>query len=216
MVVALAPGLGAQSMDDSVQRAAATYSAWAKELGEFTTGIEFDEANLTTLIERYPEMQSLDLKEAEWSVTDPAQFDDNMRKVLAEPEYRAWASRNGLDPENWLRTVARISSVYMIASIERSRPAAEEQRREFEAMVEEQCAQSDPETCRSMREALAAGDATTEALAKALGQLPPPTAGERALMDRYYDQLTMAMGEDEGSPEEESWDDSEEYSDPEE
>jgi hypothetical protein len=161
-------------------------------------------------------MQSLDLKEAEWSVTDPAQFDDNMRKVLAEPEYRAWASRNGLDPENWLRTVARISSVYMIASIERSRPAAEEQRREFEAMVEEQCAQSDPETCRSMREALAAGDATTEALAKALGQLPPPTAGERALMDRYYDQLTMAMGEDEGSPEEESWDDSEEYSDPEE
>jgi len=83
-------------------------------------------------------------------------------------------------------------------------------------MVEEQCAQSDPDTCRSMREALAAGDAMSEALVKALGKLPPPTAGERALMDRYYDQLTMAMGEDEGSPEQESWDDSEEYSDPEE
>lgn len=216
MVVALAPGLGAQSTDDSVQRAAATYSAWAAALGEFTKGIEFDEEDVTTLIERYPEMQSLDLNEAEWSVTDPAQFDNNMRQVLAEPEYRSWASRSGLDPEVWLRTVARISSVYMIVSTERSRPAAEEQRREFEAMVEAQCAQSDPETCRSMREALAAGDAMSEALAKALGKLPPPTAGERALMDRYYDQLTLAMGDDEGSSEEESWDDSEEYSDPEE
>jgi len=216
MVVALAPGLGAQLTDDSVQRAAATYSAWAEELGEFTKGIEFDEEDLTTLIERYPEMQSLDLKEAEWSVTDPARFDDNMRQVLAAPEYRTWASRSGLNPEGWLRTVTRISSVYMIASTERARPAAEAQRREFEAMVEAQCAQSDPETCRSMREALAAGDAMSEALAKALGKLPPPTAGERALMDRYYDQLTLAMGGDEGSPEEESWDDSEEYSEPEE
>lgn len=216
MVVALAPGLGAQSTDDSVQQVAATYSAWAAALGEFTKGIEFDEEDVTTLVERYPEMQSLDLNEAEWSVTDPAQFDNNMRRVLAEPEYRTWASRNGFDPENWLRTVARISSVYMIASIERSRPAAEAQRREFEAMVEAQCAQSDPETCRSMREALAAGDAMSEALAKALGKLSPPTAGERALMDRYYDQLTSAMGDDEGSSEEESWDDSEEYSDPEE
>lgn len=216
MVVALAPGLGAQSTDDSVQQVAATYSAWTEALGEFTKGIEFDEEDVTTLVERYPEMQSLDLNEAEWSVTDPAQFDNNMRRVLAEPEYRTWASRNGFDPENWLRTVARISSVYMIASIERSRPAAEAQRREFEAMVEAQCAQSDPETCRSMREALAAGDAMSEALAKALGKLPPPTAGERGLMDRYYDQLTSAMGDDEGSSEEESWDDSEEYSDPEE
>ena len=44
----------------------------------------------------------------------------------------------------------------------------------------------------------------------------PPTAGERGLMDRYYDQLTSAMGDDEGSPEEEPWENSEEYSDPEE
>ena len=216
MVVALAPGLGAQSMDDSAQRAAATYSAWAEKLAEFTKGIEFDEGDLTFLIEKYPEMQALDVTEADGDVTDPAQFDNHMRQVLAEPEYRSWAVRNGLDPERWLRTVARISSVYMIASTERTRPAAEAQRREFAAMVEEQCAQSDPETCRSMREALAAGDAMSEALVKALGKLPAPTTGERALMDRYYDQLTLAMGDDEGSPEEETWDDSEEYSDPEE
>jgi hypothetical protein len=215
-MVAFAPGLGAQSMDDSMQQAVATYSAWAEKLAEFTKGIECDEGDITTLIEHYPEMQALDVAEADGDVTDPAQFDTHMRQVLAEPEYRSWASRNGLDPERWLRTVARISSVYMIVNTERSRPAAEAQRREFGAMVEKQCATSDAETCRSMREALAAGDAMSDALAKAQGKLPPPTAGERALMDRYYDQLTLAMGDDEGSPEEESWENSEEYSDPEE
>ena len=216
MVVALAPGLGAQSMDDSTQQAAATYSAWVEKLAEFTKGIEFDEGDLTSLIEKYPEMQALDIAEAQGDVTDPAQFDTHMRQVLAEPDYRSWAGRNGLDPERWLRTVARITSVYMIVSTERSRPAAEAQRREFEAMVEEQCAQSDPETCRSMREALVQGDAMTEAMAKAQGKLPTPTAGERALMEQHYDELTAAMGEDGGSSANESWDETEEYVDPEE
>jgi hypothetical protein len=216
MVVALAPGLGAQSTDDSVQQAVATYSAWADKLAEFTKGIEFDEGDLTTLIEQYPEMQALDVAEADGDVTDPAQFDNHMRQVLAEPEYRSWASRNGLDPERWLRTVARISSVHMIVNMERSRPAAEAQRREFELMVEKQCATSDAETCRSMREALAAGDAMSDALAKAQGKLPAPTAAELALMNQYFDRLTAAMSDEDSSSMEEPWEDSEEYSDPDE
>lgn len=216
LIVAFAPGLGAQSMDDSMQQAVATYSAWAEKLAEFTKGIEFDEGDLTTLIEHYPEMEALDVAEADGDVTDPAQFDNHMRQVLAEPEYRSWAGRNGLDPDRWLRTVARISSVYMIVNTERSRPAAEAQRREYEAMVENQCATADAETCRSMREALAAGEAMNDALAKAQGKLPSPTATELALMNQYYDRLTATMGDEESAPADEPWEGVEEYSDPEE
>lgn len=213
ILVVFAPVLGAQSMDESMQKAVSDYSAWMDELAKFTKGVEFDEKDLTSLVEHYPEMQELDLMQADDDVTDPSHFQDNMNQLLAEPEYRSWASRNGLDPEAWLRTVTRITSVYMIVNAERSRPAVEAQRRQYETMVEEQCKQADAETCRSMKEAMAASAAMTEAFAKAQGKLPPPTASERALMEQHYDDLTATMKDDEGPSEDGSWDDTQEDDD---
>jgi hypothetical protein len=213
----LVPALGAQSMDDSVQAAMADYSAWMDKLAEFTKGIEFDEGDLTSFLEHYPEMQSLDLMQEDEDSTDPEDFENNMREVLAEPEYRSWANRNGLDPEGWLRTATRISSVYMIVYAEKSRPQQEAQRLQYEAMVEQQCGQVDAETCRSMREAMATSAAMSEAIARAQTKLPPPTASERALMEQYSGDLdSLMMSDDESDFEEDSWDESDELYDEEE
>jgi hypothetical protein len=213
VVVVLAPVLAAQSTDDPMQKAVSAYSAWMDELAKFTKRIEFDEGDVKTLIEHYAEMRELDMMEPEQDVTDPTHFQDSMQQVLEEPEYRAWASRNGLDPDRWLRTLSRISSVYMVVRTERSRPEAEAQQQHFEALVEEQCKQVDAETCRSMREALATNAAMSEAFTEAQGRLPPPTAEERALIDRYYDQLTATMTEDDGSSNDESRTATEQYDD---
>jgi len=59
IALVLVSALGAQSMDESMQKAMADYSAWMDKLAEFTKGIEFDEGDLTSFIEHSPEMQSL-------------------------------------------------------------------------------------------------------------------------------------------------------------
>lgn len=217
IALVLVSALGAQSMDESMQKAMADYSAWMDELAEFTKGIEFDEGDLTSFIEHYPEMQSLDLMQDDEDSTDPEDFENNMREVLAEPEYRSWAGRNGLDPEGWLRTATRISSVYMIVHTEKARPEMEAQRQQYEAMIEQQCEQVDAETCRSMREAMATSAAMGEAIAQAQIKLPAPTAAERALIEQYSGDLeSIMMSDDESDSEEGSWDESDEFYDEEE
>lgn len=205
-VVAVAPALWAQSMDESVQQAMSDYSAWMDALDEFTKGIEFDESDLNTMIELYPEMDSLELMADDDDDVDPESFNREMQEVLADPEYRGWATRNGLDPENWLRTVSRITSVYLVVSADKNRPLAEQQRQKHAAMVEEQCRQVDPELCRSLREGLAASDAINQAIAEAHNTLRPPTAQERALMEEHYGDLeALMMADDESDMEDESW-----------
>lgn len=201
-VVVSAP-LAAQSMDETMLQAVTDYSAWMDALAEFTKGVVFDEQDLTSFIEHYREMQSLDLMKADEESTDPEEFANNMHRVLAEPEYRSWAKRNGLDPEDWLRTATRISSVLMIVTTENNREAVEAQRQRYEAMVDQQCEHVDAETCRSMREAMAANKAMSDAIADAQTKLPPPTASERALIESRADELTsLMMGDEESGSEE--------------
>ncbi len=62
------------------------------------------------------------------------------------------------------------------------------------------------ETCRQMRSGVAAGQAMSDAMGKAMERILPPTAGERALLSQYSAELQTMMMRADGD---ENWEDAE-------
>lgn len=188
----------AQSMDATVERAIAEFEEWMEAIADLTRGVEVSEADLREFLDHWEDMNDLEVMQEEGDdETDVQQFKMDLREVLADPEYRSWAAANGLDPEDWLRSSMRITSVMMMVQWQENRESAKAQQQEYAAMVEQQCAQVDDELCQQMRAGLAASRAMSAAMEQAQGKLRPPTTAERELITRYGDVIEATMMSDE-------------------
>ena len=126
----------------------------------------------------------------------PSSFARDVRRILADPEYQAWARGHGVDPEEWLRKSMRITTVMMTEQMAEQKEMMATQRQSYRQMVEESCAQVDEETCQEMRQAMAQSMAMGEAMMKAIDRLPPGTDAEIDLLKRYGAELKALMMSD--------------------
>lgn len=198
VVALLASGAGAQGPAESVAAATAEYKAWIDVLADFTQGIEIDEEDIQQFLRYWPEMNDLAVMAEEDESDSASEFSLDVREVLADPEYRSWASNSGLDPEDWLRKSTRVSTLMLARQMEAQGELVASQRQSYAAMVEESCAQVDEDTCREMRAGMEHSMAMSEAMMKATAKLPPASADETALLERYQSELeSMVMAGDE-------------------
>ena len=196
--IALSGPATARGSEGAVVDSFAEYEAWMSVLAEFTQGVEFDEKDLQNFLQYWPEMSSLEVMAEDDDADSAKEFSRDVREVLADPEYQAWARGNDLDPENWLRKSTRISTVLMAQQIESQREMMASQRQSYLAMVEESCAQVDEETCQQMRAGMKESMAASEAIMDAIAKLPPATASEAALLEQYGSDLeSVLMADDE-------------------
>lgn len=195
-VLLLGGGLAAKDGEDRVTQALAEYEEWMKVLVDFTQGVEFDENDIRQVIEYWPEMDELEVMRQDNDTESAGQFAKDVREILSDPEYVAWARTRGLDPEGWLRTSMRVSTVYMMQQMEAQREMMAAQRESYEAMVEQSCAQVDEKTCQQMRQSMAQSTAMSEAIMESIKALRPPTSGELALLEGYGPELESVMSDD--------------------
>ena len=202
----------AQTVDGSMAEATAAYSEWMDVLAEFTRGVEFDEGDVRDVLDYWAEMNELEVLSEEDESDSAAEFAMDVREILASSEYQTWARGNGLDPEDWLRKSMRLSTVLMAQEMAAQQEMMVSQRESYAAMVEESCAQVDEEACQQMRAAMSQSMAVSEAMTSAVAKLPPPTAGEAALLDQYGTELqAVMMADDEQGYEDYDSDYDEEY-----
>ena len=142
---------GAESPEDSAATAIADYEQWIDVIAEFTQGVEFSESDLRNMLQYWPEMEGLAVMNRQVDAGSAAEFAGDVQEILADGEYRAWASGKGLDPEDWLRKSMRVASVYIMQQMEGQREVLASQRESYEAMLEQACAQVDEQTCKQMR-----------------------------------------------------------------
>ena len=185
LALAIVGGLQGQS-PESAQEASQRYNELIDAMVEHTSGIEFAERDIESVLSLWDELEAIGLEDEEEEILD-------IEEILADQRYRSWAVSHGLDAEDWFRKSMRIQLMMMREEMHASAGMMEAQRAQQEAMIEAQCAQVGEEMCRQMRLGLEA----MAAFGKAWERIPAPTSAEAALLEKYQEQLMGLMDGDE-------------------
>ena len=189
LILALAVVSGLQGQDpESPQAASQSYNELIDAMVEHTSGIEFTERDIESVLSLWGDLEAIGLEDEE---DDEEMLD--IEEILADQKYRCWAASHGLDAEDWFRKSMRIQLMMMREEMHTSAGMMENQMAQQEAMIEAQCAQVSEEMCRQMRQGLEA----MAAFGKAWERIPPPTSSEAALLEKYQEQLMGLMNSDE-------------------
>lgn len=204
VVVLLLPSVaGAQEppdMDAIVEEANRKLDEWIDHTRAFVGDVRIDASDMESFLDHYDGFSSLGEQ-----MSEDEEFVD-YDQVLADPAYRAWAAANGLAPEPWLKRSMRIIALAMREQMQAGFAQAEAQMPEQRRMIEEQCAQADADMCQQMMASLDASMAMFEHQKKRFGDLPQPTDAERAVLERYADDVSALMESGDEDWDEEDWD----------
>jgi len=197
LIVALISAVpaNAQSQEEAIQEALQQFDEMITKISDFTADVRFTEDDIESYIHHFEEFSSFEGQDDEEEIVD---FSD----VLADPEYRSWATEQGLDPDMWLRKSTRISMVLMRDQIQAAAEMMRSQYPQQMSMIEEQCKEVDEDICQQMKQAMASNFAMFEKQGKALDRLPEPTAAEQALLVEHADELQAVVM---GAEEDEEW-----------
>jgi len=206
LIVLLPAAVGAQQSADTtamVEEANRKLDEWIDSTRAFVGDVRIDASDMESFLEHYDGFSSLGEE-----MSEDEEFVD-YDQVLADPAYRAWAAANGLAPEPWLKRSIRITALAMRDQMQAGFAQAEAQMPEQRRMIEDQCAEAGADMCQQMMASLDASMAMFEHQKKRFGDLPQPTDAERAVFERYADDLSALMESGDEDWGEEDWDEEE-------
>jgi hypothetical protein len=194
------------TVDIEAEMAAAQlkFEEWLASTNAFIGSTTFNEDDIRSFIELWPELAAIDEEEDDEEEVD-------YEEMLSDPRYREFAETHGLVAESWFKKSVRILTLVMKEQMATHLAAAEAQLPQQLQMIEEQRAQYGEETYQTMKRSLEASTEMMKMQRKAWAGMPDPTASERALLETYRGELAaLMMGEDEEEEwAEEEWEDEE-------
>ena len=198
-VVAMSGIAFGQSEPDTVAEATHDFETMVREVNAFVGDVRFDEGDVESLIEHWPELSELDpLMDDE---DEEETFD--FKGILADPAYRSWAASNALDAEDFLRKSTRIMMALFREQMLASAAMMPQQMAQQMAMIEEQRDQLGEEMYQQMKQSMEAGAEISRRMVDAAKDLPQPTPAEQAALDAHRDELIVLMESDD----DDEWDD---------
>ena len=186
-----------QSEDEAVEEAKRKLDKLAAEVQEIAGGVRFDEADVESVIELWPEFDEFS------QMMDDDYGDDSIefKAILADPTYLQWASSHGLDAEDWMRKTVRIMmTLYREQTLQTIALAPQRIQEQLE-MMEQQRDQMGEELYQQMKQAIESSAAMSKYMEEAVRKMPEATAAEEAVLDKYRDDLMMLMMSDEDEDE---------------
>jgi len=121
LAVAFAALSIAAPQEDLVEEFRVDLEVWIEAVGEFISEVSFDEADMRSFLDLYPEFAVLMDGEADgaeenwedegWNEEEEASLAESFQEVielLGDPGYIAWAAEKGLSAESWMHKSARI------------------------------------------------------------------------------------------------------------
>ena len=195
-VVALAPVMLAQTVEQTVEETQERFGAWVAEVNEFVGGVRFEEGDLRSLLDNWDDFSEFGENLKQDSEENSKEMPD-FAEILEDEDYRRWASQAGVDPEDWLRRSMRIVATMMRDQVLSNMAIAEAQIPTQMKVIEGQRSQIDEEMYEQLKQAMDNTLATMRSMTETAGRLPQPTAAEKVLLDKYDTELSAAMMGDE-------------------
>ncbi|MGB3565277.1 MAG: hypothetical protein WBC09_19665 [Thermoanaerobaculia bacterium] len=191
-VVALAPVMLAQTVEQTVEETQERFAAWVADVNEFVGEVRFDEGDLRSLLDNWDDFSVIGenlKKDSEEGSEEMPDFGE----ILEDEDYRRWASQAGVDPEDWLRKSMRIFATMMRGQVLSNMAIAEAQLPAQMERFEAQRSEIGEEMYQQLKQAMENTLATMKNMTEAAGQLPEPSAAEKVLLDKYNTELSAAF-----------------------
>ena len=204
-VLAVSGIVSAKSEPDPVEEASLEFETMVREVNAFVGDVRYDEGDVESLIEHWPELSALEPMMADADEDETFDF----KGILADPTYRAWAASNGLDADDWLRKSTRITMALFREQLLESAAMMPHQMQQQMEMLEEQREQLGEEMYQQMKESMKAGAEVSKRMETAARDLPQPTPAEQAALVAHRDELVPLMHGDD----DDNWDDEYGYDD---
>jgi len=211
LAVAFAALSIAAPQEDLVEEFRVDLEVWIEAVGEFISEVSFDEADMRSFLDLYPEFAVLMDGEADgaeenwedegWNEEEEASLAESFQEVidlLGDPRYLAWAAENGLSSESWMHKSARILILSQRTVMAEYFQMSEAQMQEQVANLEAQREQMGEEMYAAMQASITMMQMTREAW----DDLPRPTAAEEQLIAEHMDEIRQLLEGDE----EDEWD----------
>jgi len=191
LLLLTAGAAAAQTHEESVEDSNRKFKESMEAMADFVKDVSFDESDIKAMISNWEEVNTLGGD----GETEGAGYDEeedemiNFDKILADPAYRSWAKSKGFDPDKWMKKFMRIQMMLMKDAIADTASEGNAQMKAQLAEIEAQRAQIGEELYQQMMEAMQLGASTMSSIGTAYEGLPEPTPSEKALLDKYRDQL---------------------------
>jgi Asp-tRNA(Asn)/Glu-tRNA(Gln) amidotransferase A subunit family amidase len=190
--IVLAVGLAvAQNHEDDVAQSSAQARESMEAMGNFVKDVTFDENDIQNMLAYWEEINSLGDEGGSEVVYEGEEEEETIafEELLADPEYRSWAKSKSLDPDIWLKKFMRIQVMMMKDSMAAGSFEGRAQMEALLAEIESQREQIGEVEYQQMKQDIEAGAAMLDDVGSAYKNLPEPTASEKALIDRYREQI---------------------------
>ena len=208
VLVAAFAGLSiAAPQEDLVEELRVDLEVWVEAVSDFIGEVSFDEADMRSFLDLYPELAVLMDDEAAieeenwddegWNEGEDASLAESFQEVinlLGDPRYLSWAAENGLNAEDWMHKAARILILSQGTMMGEYFEMADAQRQEQVGDLEAQREQLGEEMYAAMQASAEMMKLTREAW----DDLPRPTAAEEQLIADHMDEISQLIGMDEG------------------
>ena len=195
-VVALAPVMFAQTVEQTVEETQERFAAWVADVNEFVGDVRFGEGDLRSLLDNWDDFSVIGENLKKGSEEGSEEMPD-FGEILEDEDYRRWASQAGVDPEDWLRKSMRIFATMMRGQVLTNMALAEEQIPKQMEMIEGQRSQLGDEMYQQMKQAMDMTLVTMKNMTETAGRLPQPTDAEEELLNKYNAELLAALMDNE-------------------
>jgi hypothetical protein len=191
LLLLTAGAAAAQTHEESVEASNRKFIESMKAMTDFVKDVNFDEDDVKAMIAHWGEVNAIGGGGGSEGAYDDEEEDEmiDFDEILADTDYRSWAKSKGFDPDQWMKKFMRIQLMMLKDSIAGTASEGSAQLEAQLAEIESQRAQIGEELYQQMKQAIELGAATMNSIGNAYEGLPEPTSSEKALLDKYRDQL---------------------------
>lgn len=190
LLLLTAGAAAAQTHEESVEASNRQFRESMNAMADFVKDVRFDEGDIKAMLANWEDVNAIGGEgEGDGSYDEEDDEMIDFGGILADPAYRSWAKSKGFDPDRWMKKFMRIQMMLMKDSIASVATDGSAQLKAQLAEFEAQRAQMGEEMYQQMVEALKLGAATMNSIGNVYEGLPEPTSSEKALLDKYRDQL---------------------------
>lgn len=184
-----APAVQAQDIEQTMRESQQQMKAWLTAMIDFTAKTEFDEGDAKSLITHWQSLNELEDLKGMGEDNQPVDF----QKILKAPEYKTWASANGVDGDDFMKKSMRIVAVVMRGQMLQGLTQSESMMPQQMQMMEAQKGQLGDEMYQKMMQGMQSA-MTMMTETKALAEkLPVGTEKEQKILEKYGPQIQALM-----------------------
>lgn len=185
--------VSAESLQEEMDQASSQFSQTMGEIGIFIQDVTFNEDDIKSIIKHRAALEAMDDSHEpsgdDYEEQGGAEEVMDFNELINDAEYVSWAKSEGLEPGLWMKKFMRVQIMMMKDELAANTGNIDVEMAEQMAELESQREQMGEAMYQQMKQLLAMSAQSMNMLGHAYDNLPEATSAEKALLQRYHDQL---------------------------